>query len=94
MVSVVRGRVLAEDGSPLTGVRIAEARHPPLTGFTLSRSEGEGGVFDLLVNGGRTVILQFMRKPFEKMERSFHIPWNQIVYIGEVKMRMSSSISF
>ncbi|KAM3723399.1 Teneurin-1 [Dirofilaria immitis] len=87
-VSVIRGRVLAENGSPLTGVRVAEARHPTLTGFTLSRSEDNGGAFDLVVNGGRTVTLQFMRKPFEKLERSFHVPWNEIVYVGDIKMRL------
>ncbi|KAL4003026.1 GHH signature containing HNH/Endo VII nuclease toxin family protein [Acanthocheilonema viteae] len=87
-VSVIRGRVLAEDGSPLTGVRIAEARHPTLTGFTLSRSEDNGGAFDLVVNGGKTVTLQFMRKPFEKLEKSFYIPWNEIVYVGYITMRL------
>ncbi|EFO27446.1 hypothetical protein LOAG_01036 [Loa loa] len=87
-VSVIRGRVLAEDGSPLTGVRIAEARHPTLTGFTLSRSEDNGGAFDLVVNGGKTITLQFMRKPFEKLEKSFYIPWNEIVYVGDIKMRL------
>lgn len=92
-VSIIRGRVLAEDGSPLTGVRIAEARHPPLTGFTLSRSEDNGGAFDLMVNGGRTVTLQFMRKPFEKLEKSFYVPWNEIVYVGDVKMRFGPVVS-
>uniref|UniRef100_A0A1I8EAL2 EGF-like domain-containing protein n=1 Tax=Wuchereria bancrofti TaxID=6293 RepID=A0A1I8EAL2_WUCBA len=87
-VSVIRGRVLTEDGSPLTGVRIAEARHPTLTGFTLSRSEDNGGAFDLVVNGGKTITLQFMRKPFEKLEKSFYIPWNEIVYVGDITMRL------
>ncbi|VDN02037.1 unnamed protein product [Thelazia callipaeda] len=91
-VSVVRGRVLAEDGSPLTGVRVAEARHPPL-GFTLSRSEDNGGAFDLVVNGGKTVTLQFMRKPFEKLEKNFYIPWNEIVYVGDVRMRLTPMVT-
>lgn len=84
---------MAEDGSPLTGVRIAEARHPTLTGFTLSRSEDNGGAFDLVVNGGKTVTLQFMRKPFEKLEKSFYIPWNEIVYVGDIKMRLGPAVS-
>uniref|UniRef100_A0A915PKS0 EGF-like domain-containing protein n=1 Tax=Setaria digitata TaxID=48799 RepID=A0A915PKS0_9BILA len=92
-VSVIRGRVLAEDGSPLTGVRIAEARHPTLSGFTLSRSEDNGGAFDLVVNGGRTVTLQFMRKPFEKLEKNFYIPWNEIVYVGDIKMRLGPAVA-
>lgn len=91
-VSVIRGRVLSENGSPLTGVRIAEAKHPPSTGFTLSRSEDNGGAFDLMVNGGRIVTLQFMRKPFEKLEKSFYIPWNEIIYIGDVRMRMITAV--
>ncbi|VDO70969.1 unnamed protein product, partial [Onchocerca flexuosa] len=91
-VSVIRGRVLAENGSPITGVRIAEARHPTLTGFTLSRSEDNGGAFDLVVNGGKTVTLQFMRKPFEKLEKSFYIRWNEIIYVGDIKMLLGQQV--
>uniref|UniRef100_A0A915BMY1 EGF-like domain-containing protein n=1 Tax=Parascaris univalens TaxID=6257 RepID=A0A915BMY1_PARUN len=90
LVSVIRGRVVSYGGSPLTGVRVAEARHPPLTGFTLSRSEEGGGAFDIMVNGGRMVTLQFMRKPFEKIERSFYVPWNEIVYVGDIRMHLGS----
>ncbi|VDM47261.1 unnamed protein product [Toxocara canis] len=90
LVSVIRGRLVSQGGSPLTGVRVAEARHPPLTGFTLSRSEEGGGAFDIMVNGGRMVTLQFMRKPFEKIERSFYVPWNEIVYVGDIRMHMGS----
>ncbi|VDK46754.1 unnamed protein product [Anisakis simplex] len=94
LVSVIRGRVVSQDGSPLTGVRVAEARHPPLTGFTLSRSEEGGGAFDILVNGGRMVTLQFMRKPFDKIERSFYVPWNEIVYVGDIQMHLGSQNAF
>lgn len=39
---MVRGRIVAESGTPLIGVRVAEVRHPPLTGFTLSRRDDSG----------------------------------------------------
>lgn len=85
---------MAEDGSPLTGVRVAEAKHPTLTGFTLSRNEDNGGIFDLVVNGGKTVTLQFMRKPFEKLEKSFYILWNQITYVSDVQMRLGLVVNY
>ncbi|VDM81651.1 unnamed protein product [Strongylus vulgaris] len=69
MVSVIRGRVVWNGGAmsdststvPLPGVRVSDATNP-LYGFTLTRLDGE---FDLLVNGGRTVNLQFLRSPFQ-----------------------------
>ncbi|KAG9510775.1 Teneurin-a [Fragariocoptes setiger] len=59
--SVIRGRIL-EPGSNegLIGVRVSVADHPQF-GFTLSRSDGW---FDILVNGGDPVVLQFHRVPF------------------------------
>ena len=81
-VSVLRGRVVTSNGAELRGVRISETKHLGY-GFTLSRG---GGLFDLLVNGGSSVELSFMRTPFGKMERKFSIPWNQIVYVGDVVM--------
>lgn len=89
---MVRGRIVAESGTPLIGVRVAEVRHPPLTGFTLSRKDDSGGIFDLMVNGGRVVTLQFMRKPFEKLEKSFYVQWNEIIYVGDIVMRIGSQV--
>lgn len=63
-------------------VRIANAANA-LFGFTLSRA---GGYFDLVVDGGGSITLQFMRKPFVTHYMTVVVPWNQIVYIGDVVM--------
>ncbi|CAJ0578559.1 unnamed protein product, partial [Mesorhabditis spiculigera] len=87
MVSVIRGRVVWNGGSPgasadlpLPGVRVSDANHP-LYGFTLSRLEG---AFDLLVNGGRSVQLQFLKSPFQRKKVSIYVPPNEIVYLENV----------
>lgn len=57
-ISLVRGRVLQSDGSPLRGVRVAVDDGPQF-GFTYSRADG---IFDLAVNGGGRVALRvFLR---------------------------------
>ncbi|KAK0414638.1 hypothetical protein QR680_011539 [Steinernema hermaphroditum] len=84
-VAVIRGRVVTDAGAPLTGVRVSDVDHP-LYGFTLTRSQDGGGAFDLMVNGGGHVTLQFMRQPFERLEKTFAVAWNRIVYVGDVVM--------
>lgn len=70
------------NGAPLIGVRIADASNA-LYGFTLSRTFG---FFDLMVNGGGSVTLQFMRIPFVSTVRTFAVDWNQILYVGDIFM--------
>ncbi|PIO70318.1 hypothetical protein TELCIR_07829 [Teladorsagia circumcincta] len=76
MISVIRGRVVWNGGA------VSDAANP-LYGFTLTRLDGE---FDLLVNGGRTVNLQFLRSPFQRIKRSVYVPPNEIVVVDPVKM--------
>jgi hypothetical protein len=54
-VAVLRGRVVTASGAPLPGVRVNVSGHGEL-GQTLTRQEGK---FDLVVNGGQTLILDF-----------------------------------
>lgn len=90
IISVIRGRVVWNGGAntessntvPLPGVRVSDAVNP-LYGFTLTRLDGE---FDLLVNGGRTVNLQFLRSPFQRFKRSVYVPPNEIVVVDSIKM--------
>ncbi|KAK6741696.1 hypothetical protein RB195_009519 [Necator americanus] len=90
MVSVIRGRVVWNGGATseststvaLPGVRVSDTVNP-LYGFTLTRVDGE---FDLLVNGGRTVNLQFLRSPFQRIKRSVYVPPNEIVVVDPIKM--------
>nr|CAD2129171.1 unnamed protein product [Meloidogyne enterolobii] len=44
------------------------------------------GEFELAVNGGAAVILQFVRQPFGRVVRTFFVPSNQILDVGNVWM--------
>ena len=57
--AVVRGQVVTESGMGLIGVRVSTTL--PNEGFTMTRDDGW---FDLMVNGGGPVMLQFGRNPY------------------------------
>lgn len=57
----------------LMGVRVSTNIAPE--GFTLTR---EDGWFDLLVNGGGAVTLQFGRSPFKAQTQIVNVPWNEV----------------
>lgn len=65
----------------LLGVRVSTSTS--FEGFTLTR---EDGWFDLMVNGGGAVILQFGRSPFRPVTRIVQVPWNEVVIIDTVVM--------
>lgn len=58
------------------GVRVSTNIAPE--GFTLTR---EDGWFDLLVNGGGAVTLQFGRSPFKAQTQIVNVPWNEVMFI-------------
>lgn len=45
--------------------------------------------FDVLVNGGGAVTLQFQRSPFRPLTRTVFVPWNRIVVLPPVQMQLS-----
>ncbi|XP_055694710.1 teneurin-m isoform X3 [Lutzomyia longipalpis] len=81
--AVIRGRVVTSLNMGLVGVRVSTTT--PLEGFTLTRDDGW---FDLMVNGGGAVTLQFGRSPFRPQTRIVQIPWNEVVIIDTVIMSM------
>ncbi|KRY57863.1 Teneurin-m, partial [Trichinella britovi] len=87
-VSVMRGRVVNQYGSPLIGVRITDTSNM-LYGFTLSRKDGS---FDLLVNGGGSVTLQLTRLPFGSSYKTFSIHWNTVTYVGDITLSKNENI--
>lgn len=76
-VSVIRGQVVGKELHPLIGIRVSVAADPQF-GFTLSRSDGW---FDILVNGGGLITLQFQRNPFHTIKKSIHVGWNELTVI-------------
>ncbi|XP_048512198.1 teneurin-m isoform X2 [Athalia rosae] len=79
--AVVRGRVVTALGTGLMGVRVSTST--PLEGFTLTRDDGW---FDLLVNGGGAVTLQFGRSPFKPQSHIVFVPWNEVIIIDKIVM--------
>lgn len=61
-------------GTGLMGVRVSTST--PLEGFTLTRGDGW---FDLLVNGGGAVTLQFGKSSFKPQNYIVFVPWNEVI---------------
>uniref|UniRef100_A0AAG5DNB0 EGF-like domain-containing protein n=1 Tax=Anopheles atroparvus TaxID=41427 RepID=A0AAG5DNB0_ANOAO len=86
--AVIRGRVVTSLNMGLVGVRVSTST--PLEGFTLTRDDGW---FDLMVNGGGAITLQFGRSPFRPQARIVQVPWNEVVIIDTVVMSTSDDKS-
>ncbi|CAF1514254.1 unnamed protein product, partial [Didymodactylos carnosus] len=80
--SVIRGQIFYKQNLPLSGVKIQISNIPSL-GYTISNKEG---FFNLLVNGGGSILLDFTRQPFKSKQLSIFIPWNKFVHIGYIYM--------
>jgi hypothetical protein len=88
--AVIRGRVTTAAGEGIIGVRVSvdRTRGASNYGFTLTRP---GGWFDMLVNGGGGVTLQFQRSPFRPLTRTVRVPWNRIQIIEPIVMAAAGS---
>ncbi|XP_022172137.1 teneurin-a isoform X1 [Myzus persicae] len=87
-VSVVRGQVLSPQGLGIIGIRVSVDRDSRF-GFTLTRT---GGWFDVMVNGGEAVTLQFQRSPFRPQTKTLYVPWNQIVSLPSIIMTINEEM--
>jgi RHS repeat-associated protein len=79
-VAVLRGRVLDRNNQPLPGVTIKVKDHAEF-GQTLSRADGW---FDLVVNGGGTLTVDYLPEGFLPAQRSQNVPWQEYVTFPEV----------
>ncbi|MCI0623163.1 MAG: hypothetical protein L0387_16165, partial [Acidobacteria bacterium] len=75
--AVLQGKVTRQDGLPLPGVKIAILNHPEL-GSTLSRANG---AFDIVVNGGGTLVISYEKDGFIPIQRQAQVPWQQHVVL-------------
>ncbi|MBI5496218.1 MAG: hypothetical protein HY904_14440, partial [Deltaproteobacteria bacterium] len=81
-VAVLRGLVMTRDGVALPGVRITVRDHTEF-GSTLSRLDGW---FDLAVNGGGLLMLQYRMEGYVEVERRLEVPWRDYLVVPEVAM--------
>lgn len=81
-ISLLRGRVLESDGSPLRGVRVTVHDGPQL-GSTFSRADG---VFDLAVNGGGRVALRLEKGGYFPVLRMVDAPTKDFGNVDDAVM--------
>lgn len=70
-VAVVRGQVFDRADQPLGGITVTVLDHPEY-GQTLTRADG---CFDLAVNGGGSVVVNFAAQGYLTAQRTVEVPW-------------------
>lgn len=78
--AVLRGRVTSRDKQPLSGVKISVLSHPEF-GQTLSRADG---MFDLAVNGGGILVVQYEKSGYISAQRQVEAPWQDYAWVDNV----------
>lgn len=80
--AVLKGRALDSGGDPLTGVKVSVNHHPEY-GHTYTREDGQ---YDLVVNGGGTVTVNFEKGGFLPLQRDIRTSWEEFAYSDDVSM--------
>lgn len=88
-VAVIRGKVLANCGTPLSGVKITIVSHPEF-GYTSTRTDG---MFDMAVNGGGLLTLSYSKAGFIPAQRQVNTPWMDFVFADSVHLIAADSIA-
>ena len=79
-VAVLRGKVSDSSGAPLSGVIITVLNHPEF-GQTLSRTDG---MFDLAVNGGGPLTVNYAKEGFLPVQRQLDVPWQDYTFLPDI----------
>ena len=80
--SVLRGMVMTRHGSPMPGVEISVLNHPEF-GSTLTRADGW---FDIAVNGGGQLTVQYRRPGYLPIQRKVDAPWRDFAFLPDVAL--------
>lgn len=80
--AVIRGRVFAQNATPLAGVTIRILGRPEL-GQTLTRADGG---YDLVVNGGGALVVTFEKSGLLPAQRQVDVPWQDWVTVPDVML--------
>ncbi|WP_434113447.1 PKD domain-containing protein [Methylocaldum sp. GT1TLB] len=78
--AVFRGTVRDKANAPLPGVTVTVKDHPEF-GQTLSRADGQ---FDLAVNGGGLLTLDYAKPGFLPAQRQLDVPWQDFAVSEDV----------
>ncbi len=80
--ALVHGRVLDRDGTPLAGVRVGVRWHPEL-GSTQTRSDGG---YDLVVNGGGVLVLDYTKAGYLPGQRRIDVAWQDTAVVDDLRL--------
>ncbi len=80
--AVIRGKINDNQGQPLSGVNITIKNHPEF-GQTLSRSDGG---FDMVVNGGGLLTINYEKLDYLPVQRQINVPWNDYAILDDIVM--------
>ena len=80
--ATLRGKVMSRDGQPLPGVTITVSGHSEF-GWTGSRADGH---FDLVVNGGGYLTLNYEKAGYLPVQRQLKTPWQDYAWLPDVAM--------
>ena len=80
--AILRGKVQTRDGVALSGVTITILAHPEF-GQTVSRVDG---AFDLAVNGGGQLTVNYQKSGFLPVQRAVVAPWRDYAWLPDVVM--------
>jgi RHS repeat-associated protein len=80
--AVLRGVVRTRDNNPLSQVAIRIKGHPEF-GQTLTRADG---MFDMAVNGGGVLTVEYHKDGFLPVQRQINVPWQNYALLPDVVM--------
>ncbi len=80
--AVLHGQVTDRDGTPLRAVLISVLDHPEY-GHTRTRADGH---FDLVVNGGATLTVEYASVDALPAQRTVAVSWQDTAYVPEVAL--------
>lgn len=78
--AVIRGKVFSSGDTALSGVTVSIKDHPEF-GQTISRADGG---FDLVVNGGGILTLNYVREGYLPAQRQVHTTWEDYSHADDV----------
>jgi RHS repeat-associated protein len=81
-IAVLRGKVLDRQNNPLAGVTISIADLSEF-GTTVSRASG---LFDLAVNGGAELVVQYRKAGYLPVDRAVKTTWRNFSNVNEIVM--------
>ncbi|MCR2805935.1 S-layer homology domain-containing protein [Paenibacillus soyae] len=81
-IAVLRGKVLDADNRPLPGVKVSVLGHGEL-GQTYTRADG---MFDLAVNGGGELTVEYEREGFMEAQRKIETNWEEFEELPDVTL--------